>query len=104
MPSVGVELLTIRGIRLRRAVLGILLTHGRPMTVREVALALRDAGCTTMPYLTKGPSRVIADLLAHQVRIGRAVKTGPATFAAVPGSMSYSTRWRCRHWQQFLDY
>ena len=89
----------ISGILLRRAVLGILLLAGRPMTVSEIASALARQGATTSRQLTKGPSRVIADLLAHQVRIGRAQKTGPATFRAVPSSMSRSTRRRCVHWK-----
>ena len=55
-----------------------------------------------MPQLTKGSSRVIADLLAHQVRRGTVVKTGPALFAVVPDSMSRSTRRRCLHWQEQL--
>ena len=50
-------------------------------TAKEIAEALRQSGATTRPTLTKGPSRVIADLLAHQVRAGKVLKTGPGTFA-----------------------
>ena len=93
----------IIGIQLRRAVLGTLLSAGRPLTANEIVGALHARGVTTGDWLTKGPSRVIGDLLAYQVRIGRVVKTGPGTFRAVPGSMSRSTRWRCLHWEQLLD-
>ena len=64
MPSSGVEPLPITGLLLRRAVLGTLLAAGRPLTAREVVDALAVAGATTGSHLTKGPSRVIADLLA----------------------------------------
>ena len=53
--------------------------------------------------LSKGPSRVIADLLAYQARVGKVRKVGPATFAVVFLSMSRSTRWRCLHWRNELE-
>jgi hypothetical protein len=102
MPSRGVELRPIRGLLLRRAVLGVLLAAGRPLTAAEVATDLHHHGVTTLPSLTKGPSRVIADLLAHQVKAGRVLKTGPATFVVLSDSMSRSTRWRCLHWRRWL--
>ena len=105
VPSTGVEPTPrrpIAGLLLRRAVLGTLLGEAGPLTVREVADRLHDRGVTTGAWLTKSPSRVIADLLAHQSRIGTVRKVAPATFVAVPNSMSYSTRWRCRHWQRWL--
>jgi hypothetical protein len=88
---------------LRRAVLGILLAAGTPLAATEVAATLHRCGATTRPTLSKGPSRVIADLLAYQARLGRVAKVGPATFAVVPGSMSRSTRWRCVHWRDELE-
>ena len=93
------ELQPIGGLLLRRAVLGILLAAGRPLTAPEVAELLHRSGATTRPALTKGPSRVIADLLTYQARLGRVEKRGPATFAVVPASMSRSTRRRCLRWQ-----
>lgn len=96
------ELQPIGGLLLRRAVLGTLLAAGRPLTVAEVATALHQQGATTRPWLTKGPSRVIADLLAHQAKVGKVIKTGPGTFCIVARSMSRSTRWRCIHWQRWL--
>ena len=93
------ELQPIGGLLLRRAVLGILLAAGRPLTAPEVAHLLHRSGATTRPTLTKGPSRVIADLLTYQARLGRVEKRGPATFAVVPASMSRSTRRRCLRWQ-----
>ena len=100
VPSDGMELEQIAGIMLRRAVLGTLLAERRPMTAKEVVEALHARGVTTSTWLTKGPSRVIADLLAHQVKIGKVVKTAPATFAVVPDSMSRATRYRCLHWDR----
>ena len=99
MPSSGVEPLPITGLLLRRAVLGTLLAAGRPLTAGEVVDALAVAGATTGSHLTKGPSRVIADLLAHQAKAGRVRKVAPATFEVVQTSMSRSTRRRCLRWQ-----
>jgi len=67
------EPISIAGLLLRRAVLGTLLAAGRPLTSREVADALAAAGATTASHLTKGPSRVIADLLA-QAKVGKVHK------------------------------
>ena len=92
MLSRDVEPIGIGGLLLRRAVLGTLLAAGRALTAKEIAEALRQSGATTRPTLTKGPSRVIADLLAHQVRAGKVLKTGPGTFAVAPDRMSRSTR------------
>ena len=85
VPSSGVEPVAISGLLLRRAVLGIL------------------SGVTTNPLLLKGPSRVIADLLAYQARVGKVRKVGPATFIVISGSISRSTRWRCLHWRDDLE-
>ncbi|MEQ1700416.1 MAG: GNAT family N-acetyltransferase [Ilumatobacteraceae bacterium] len=93
----------ISGLLLRRAVLGTLLSAGGPMSPAEVAAALDAAGATTSPERTKGPSRLIADLLAYQVRIGKVVKVGPALFAAVPDRISRSTRQRCVGWRRQFD-
>jgi hypothetical protein len=78
--------------------MGTLLNAGRAMTVDEIVTSLHAHGVTTMPGLTRSPHRVVADLLAHQVRMGRARKVGRATFVAVPGSVSASTRTRWRRW------
>ena len=99
----GMAALQISGLLLRRAVLGSLLAAGRAMSPAELAEELTAAGATTKQHLTKGPSRVIADLLAHQVRIGKVVKVGPALFGVVPSSMSRSTRQRCLRWRRELD-
>jgi|JI9StandDraft_2_1071091.scaffolds.fasta_scaffold91184_3 hypothetical protein len=95
----SVEPLAITGLLLRRAVLGTLLAAARPLTVREVVEALAAAGATTSPHLSKAPNRVLADLLAHQARIGKVRRVAPGTYAVVPDSMSRSTRRRCLRWQ-----
>lgn len=86
------------GLLVRRAVLGTRLAARRPLSPGDLAAALAAAGVTTRPHLTKGTSRVLADLLAHQVRIGKVAKVGPALFAVLPGSMSRSTCKRCLLW------
>lgn len=73
------------------------------MSPAEVMAALAAAGATTSPHLTKGPSRVIADLLAYQVRVGKVEKVGPALFAAVPERISRSTRQRCLGWRRQFE-
>ena len=103
MLSRDVEPIGIGGLLLRRAVLGTLLAAGRALTAKEIVEALRQSGATTRPTLTKGPSRVIADLLAHQVRAGKVIKTGPGTFAVAPDRMSRSTRQRCLRWRRDLE-
>ena len=97
------EPIAVRGLLLRRAVLGILLAAGCPLTVLEVAAALHEGGVTTGALLTKSPSRVVADLLAYQATIGKVSKTGPATFRVVANSMSRSTRQRCLRWRLQVD-
>lgn len=103
VPRGGVEPFPISGLLLRRAVLGTLLSAGGPLSPAEIAAALAAAGATTSPARTKSPSRLIADLLAYQVRIGKVVKVGPALFAAVPERISRSTRQRCVGWRRQFD-
>ena len=96
------ELLAITGITLRRAVLGTLLAAHGPLTPREVVAELRRRGVTTVAHLKKEPHRVIADLLAHQTRIGKVHRVRRGLYVVVRSSMSHSTRWRCLHWQDRL--
>lgn len=88
------------GFRLRRAVLGILLEAGTPLTVREVVDRLHAHGRTTMPHLTKAPSRVVSDLLHYQVRVGRAERTARGTYRATL-DVSRRTESRYRNWYRF---
>jgi hypothetical protein len=83
-------------------VLGTLLVAGEPMTVQEIVAALATAGFTTNRMLVKSPAGVIANLLAHQVSIGKVRKVARATYGVVPSSMSASTRSRCRRWRDGL--
>ena len=102
VPSCGMELLAITGITLRRAVLGILLAAHAPMTPQEVIAELHGHGVTTLPHLKKDPHRVIADLLAHQARIGTVRRVRRGVYVVIRNSMSHSTRWRCLHWRDRL--
>ena len=96
------ELIPIYGLRLRRAVLGTLLSANRPLTVGEIVAAIEAAGCTTSPSLAKQSHRVIADMLAYQVRARRVRRVRRATYAVVRSAISNTTQWRCRHWRDGL--
>lgn len=80
-------------IDLRRAVLGLLLSAGRPMTVTEVVEHVRASGFDPN-------ARRVANLLAYQMRAGRVVRRGPATYSAIAEAMSGTTRWRCLNWDR----
>ncbi len=96
------ELLPISGLTLRRALFGVLLKAGRPITVREVLDQLQDAGVTTSAWCVKPPHMVIADMLAYQVRAGRVRRTKRATYVVIASSMSRSTQRRCRRWRDLV--
>ena len=65
----GSELVPIRGIRLRRAVMGTLLVAERPLCIAEIVEQLAANGMTTMPHLTRTPNRVVADLDRKSTRL-----------------------------------
>jgi len=94
--------IAVRGLQLRRALSGVLLEAGRPLTIGEVVAALRMAGVVLMPWHAKPMHMVIADMLAYQIRTGRVRRTARATYEVIPSSMSRSTQWRCRHWHDGL--
>ncbi len=101
-PVVVMDLRPISGLTLRRALLGTLLVAGRPLTVGEVVDELHAAGVTTLPWHAKPVHKVVADMLAHQVRAGRVRRTRRATYAVIASSMSRSTQRRCRRWRERL--
>lgn len=93
----------LHGFRLRRAVLGILLRAGRPMTTAAVAHELTIAGFTTPEHLAKSTQRLIANLLAYQHRARHVRRVGPATYELDPAwvaTLSRSTRWRYSNWSR----
>lgn len=92
----------MNGLTLRRAMLAVLLDAGRPVTVADVVASLRAAGVTTSPML-QPMNKVIADMLAYQVRAGRVRRTDRATYEVIASSMSRSTLRRCRRWRERLD-
>lgn len=101
MPSEGVEPKAIHGHALRRAVLGILLVARRPLSVVEVVAELHRHGVTTSPHLSKLPARVVADMLAYQMRAGRVRRTAPGTYVLTV-AMSRTTAWRYANWHRLL--
>ena len=92
------ELTPIAGLRLRRAVLGTLLTANHPLSVADVVAAIQAAGFTTLPHRAKPSHRIVADMLAYQVRAGRVRRTARATYAPNRDRIPKTTQWRCRHW------
>jgi hypothetical protein len=94
------ELEPIFGLTLRRALFAILLDAGRAITVADVVAALHAAGVTV--YGAKPVNKVVADMLAYQVRAGRVTRTARATYAVLPKALSRSTQRRCRHWRERL--
>lgn len=97
------ELLSISGLTLRRAVFAVLLNAGGPVTVGEVVKALHAAGVTSYSWTGKPTHRVVADMLAYQVRAGRVRRVERATYQVIPASMSRSTQRRCRQWRERLS-
>jgi len=95
----AMELRLLGGVRLRRAVLGILLAAHSPLTITEVITELNAAGYTTWSLGPRPPQQVIADLLAYQVRSGTVRRTARATYAPNRDKISTTTQWRCRHWR-----
>jgi hypothetical protein len=91
---------TVANIDLRRAVLGLLLRAGEPLTVTDIVDRLASQGVTTGPWLARSPAEVIHDLLRYQASRGRVRKVARATFVVVPDGFSRSMRWRCLHWQE----
>lgn len=81
--------------------LGILLVAARPMSVGEVVAELHRHGVTTAPWLSNGAPRVVADMLAYQMRAGRVRRTGPARYELTM-TMSRTTEWRYRNWYHLL--
>ena len=59
------ELLSISGLTLRRAMFAVLLNAGRPITVGEVVETLHAEGVTTHSWTGKPTHRVVADMLAY---------------------------------------
>ena len=97
------ELRSISGLTLRRAVFAILLEERGPLTVGEVVEALHAAGVTTYSWTGKPTHRVVADMLAYQVRGGRVRRVERATYQVIASSMSRSTQRRCRQWRERLS-
>ncbi len=95
------ELRSISGLTLRRAMFAVLLDEGRPLTVSEVVERLQGSGVTPAA-VTKPPHMVIADMLAYQVRAGRVRRTARATYQVISSSISRSSQRRCRQWRERL--
>jgi hypothetical protein len=79
----------------------MMLAANEPLTVAAIEHALI---ARRVPYRSPGGRtlrRGVADLLAHQVRSGRAVRVSRGTYAVLPDRFSESTRRRfARAWRE----
>ena len=82
----------LRPVDVRRAILGVFLRSGRPMSLSEVSAALAAEGLTV-----SRPK--ISDVMMHQVRAGRAQALARGVFVLDPDAFSESTRGRCLQWR-----
>lgn len=85
----------IARIELRRAVLGLLIDAGHPLTVADVEARLAAHGLLPYTWGTRTVRKLLADLLAHQWRIGRLRRVERGVYEIVPTSISPSMRYRC---------
>jgi hypothetical protein len=89
----------ISGLRLRRAVVGVLLLHPGAASVDRVIELLAHHGLEpfTLPIDggRTGRKRVI-DVLAYQARLGRLRRVSPGVYVVEPTAMTPSMRSRCR--------
>lgn len=84
----------LRPLDVRRAVLGVLLRAGRPLSVVEVVAELQRE----IPDAVSG--KRVADVLRFQVSAGRVQRVTRGVYQLDPSTMSPSTRWRSRNWQR----
>jgi len=79
----------LRGRRLRRAAMAVLLEAGRPLTVGQILSAVeRLHGPVPGPL----PHKLMADALGWEVQRGWAVRVARGTYAV--GTISPTSRWR----------
>jgi hypothetical protein len=89
----------IRNIALRRAVMRVLLRAGRPVRVAEVVqILVRDERVAIADHHASSASQRISNVLAWQVRKGRARRTSRGVYEAIPASIPRTTRWRIECW------
>ena len=91
------ELREIRNIDLRRAVLGVLLRAGRPMSIEQIVGELRSQGVEASSSGRSDRKR-LGDLLGYQTRLGRVRRVGRGRYEIVADSLSRSARWRSLNW------
>lgn len=95
----------ISGIRLRRAIVGVLLVTRFPMTIEQVDRAMgshalspavsasaRSAGAATV---RRAQHKAIAEVLRYQASLGRVRRVQRGLYEAMPDGMSRSMRDRC---------
>jgi hypothetical protein len=85
-------LVRLRGRDLREAALAVLMAHrGSAISVAEILMAFDDRGCEV---IGPTPPKTLADALGHEVKKGRAVRTGRGVYAL--GVVPRTTGWRIR--------
>ncbi|MFM7686170.1 MAG: hypothetical protein ACKORC_05320 [Acidimicrobiia bacterium] len=93
----------LSGFRLRRAVLGVLIGRGGPMTTAEIAAELLAMGFASSPHRSKSTRRMVANLLGYQAQLGHVYRTAPGTYRVNPewvAGLSKATRWRYLNWRR----
>lgn len=90
----------LRTLDIRRAILGVFLRAGTPLTIDQVLLALADEGLDLEGTQHVSARQRVSDVMRHQVRMGRATVVGRGTFSVDAREFSESTRYRCLHWRQ----
>jgi hypothetical protein len=84
----------LRPLDVRRAVLGVLLRAGGPVSVVEIVAELHRQ----TPVGISG--KRVADVLRFQVSAGRVRRVTRGVYQIDPSTMSPSTRWRSLNWQR----
>lgn len=75
--------------------LGLLIDAAHPLTVADVEARLAAHGLVPFTWGTRTVRKLLADLLAHQRRIGRVRRVERGVYAIVPTAISPSLRYRC---------
>ncbi|MCU1360154.1 MAG: hypothetical protein JWN99_1443 [Ilumatobacteraceae bacterium] len=83
---------TISGLRLRRAILGVLLVEDGPMSIDQITSVLAQRGLSAPTTPRRTQRKAVADVLRYQSTLGRVVRVERGVYEAVRHSISRSMR------------
>jgi hypothetical protein len=89
-------------VLVKSAVIGTLLSAGRPMSIAEITEAMSAVRPIEMLAGPMTPKR-ISDVLRFQSRRGLVRRRSRGCYEAVPEQMGRTTRWRYRRWDRSFD-